>query len=164
MLSALRAESEGEEDGVERRKKIRIKPRKRKHQNDILANESCHRRRFMYGDDLSSLNLPGVEGMVSRCDVIGFSCDIDSTLRTYKSLCKHRNWIRVYVYGDELGFGVVSKSNLSLPLYCFPKSIGLRVCLDCTISCFERFLDNEMWRIRVLGREIECDLEMVVDE
>ena len=52
-----------DEDDGDRNKKMKIKPEKTKDQNVSLAREECHLSLF------SILNLPGVEGILSRWDI-----------------------------------------------------------------------------------------------
>jgi hypothetical protein len=53
---------------------MKIPARKRKDQRVNFGREEWSLRRWIYG--LSSLNLPGVDGRLSRCDNIGFNCVI----------------------------------------------------------------------------------------
>lgn len=63
----------GLDDG-DLKKKIKITAKKMKDQNVSFAKEEWNRSLLKYGD-LSILNFPGVEGMLSRWDIC-FSCDI----------------------------------------------------------------------------------------
>lgn len=67
------AAGRGLDDG-DLKKKIKITAKKMKDQNVSFAREEWNRSLLKYGD-LSILNLPGVEGMLSRWDIC-FSCDI----------------------------------------------------------------------------------------
>lgn len=67
------AAGRGLDDG-DLKKKIKIRAKKMKDQNVSFAREEWNRSLLKYGD-LSILNLPGVEGMLSRWDIC-FSCDI----------------------------------------------------------------------------------------
>lgn len=67
------ADGRGLDDG-DLKKKIKITAKKMKDQNASFAKEEWNRSLLKYGD-LSILNLPGVEGMLSRWDIC-FSCDI----------------------------------------------------------------------------------------
>lgn len=67
------ADGRGLDDG-DLKKKIKITAKKMKDQNVSFAKEEWNRSLLKYGD-LSILNLPGVEGMLSRWDIC-FSCDI----------------------------------------------------------------------------------------